>query len=124
MTPHLREHARVILDAALAAADARAAVARALSLKGHRLRVADAEEIDLAQIKNVWVIGAGKAACGMAMGALEVLGERITGGTLTTKDGHGCMLPRMEVWEAAHPVPDTRGMAGAADALRMARAAG
>ena len=123
MTPHLREHARVILDAALAAADARAAVARALSLDGGRLRVVD-EEVDLSAIDNVWVIGAGKAACGMAMGALEVLGDRIAGGTLTTRDGHGRALPRIEVWEAAHPVPDTRGMAGAADALRMARAAG
>ncbi|HYW10478.1 MAG TPA: glycerate kinase [Longimicrobium sp.] len=124
MTPPPREHARRIVDAALAAANARAAVVRALSLDGQRLRVADAEEIDLSMVENVWVIGAGKAACGMAMGALEVLGDRIAGGTLTTKDGHGCALPRMEVWEAAHPVPDTRGMAGAADALRMARAAG
>lgn len=124
MTPPLRAHARAILDAALAAADARAAVVRALALDGGRLRVADAEEIDLASIEHVWVIGAGKAACGMAAGALEVLGGRVTGGTLTTKDGHGRDLPRMEVWEAAHPVPDTRGMAGAADALRMARAAG
>lgn len=124
MTPHLREHARVILDAALAAADARAAVARALSLDGERLRVADAEEVDLGSIENVWVIGAGKAACAMAMGALEVLAGRITGGTLTTRDGHARELPRIDVWEAAHPVPDTRGMAGAVDALRMARAAG
>jgi glycerate 2-kinase len=119
-----REHARVILAAALDAADARAAVARALSLDGERLRIRDMEDVDLAAVENVWVIGAGKAACGMAIGALEVLGGRITGGTVTTKDGHGCALPRMEVWEAAHPVPDTRGMAGAADALRMARAAG
>lgn len=124
MTPHLREHARVILDAALAAANARAAVARSLSLDGGRLRVAGEEEIDLSAVESVWLVGAGKAACAMAMGALEILGGRITGGTLTTKDGHGCDLPRIEVWEAAHPVPDTRGMAGAADALRMARAAG
>ena len=47
MTLHLREHARVILEAALAAADARAAVARALSLDGDRLRVADGEAVDL-----------------------------------------------------------------------------
>jgi glycerate-2-kinase len=124
MTAHLREHARVILDAALAAASARAAVARALSLEGDVLRVAGEEEVDLASVERIRVIGAGKAACGMAMGALEILGDRISGGTLTTKDGHGCAVPRMEVWEAAHPVPDTRGLAGAADALRMARAAG
>lgn len=123
MTSDLRAHARIILDAALAAADARTAVARALSLNGDLLRMGD-EEVDLSGVRHVWVMGAGKAPCGMAMGAMELLGGWISAGTLTTKDGHGCELPGFFVWEAAHPVPDTRGMAGAADALRMARAAG
>jgi hydroxypyruvate reductase len=124
MTAHLREHARAILHAAIAAADARAAVVRSLSLDGDRLTVAGAEEVDLGAIGRVRVIGAGKAAAAMASGALEVLGERIAEGTITTKDGHGVDLPRMDVWEAAHPVPDARGMAGAAEALRLARGAG
>jgi glycerate 2-kinase len=124
MTGPLRQHARIILDAALAAADARAAVVRALRVDGERLTVAGAEEVDLSAFERVLVIGAGKAAAPMAIGALEVLGERIAGGTITTKDGHGAALPRIEVWEAAHPVPDARGMAGAAEALRLARGAG
>jgi glycerate-2-kinase len=124
MTTHLREHAHAILRAAIAAADARAAVVRALSLDGERLTVAGEEEIDLASADRVLLIGAGKAAVAMARGAMEVLGDRIAEGTITTKDGHGADLPRMEVWEAAHPIPDTRGMAGAAEALRLARGAG
>lgn len=124
MSRPLREHALAILRAALAAADARAAVARALVVDGERLTVAGAEEVDLASVDRILLIGAGKAAAGMAGAALEVLGERIAEGTITTKDGHGAGLPRIEVWEAAHPVPDTRGMAGAADALRLAREAG
>lgn len=124
MSHPLREHALAILRAALAAADARAAVARALRVDGERLTVAGAEEVDLAPVDRILLIGAGKAAAGMAGAALEVLGERIAEGTITTKDGHGAGLPRIEVWEAAHPVPDTRGMAGAADALRLAREAG
>jgi hydroxypyruvate reductase len=124
MSRPLREHALAILSAALAAADARAAVARALAMDGERLTVAGAEEVDLASIDRILLIGAGKAAAGMAAAALEVLGERIAEGTITTRDGHGAALPRIEVWEAAHPVPDTRGMAGAADALRLAREAG
>ncbi|WP_329682600.1 glycerate kinase type-2 family protein [Longimicrobium sp.] len=128
MTTHLREHARLILDAAVAAADARSAVSRALRLEGESLRIVGAgdvlERVHLPSTENVWLIGAGKAACAMAAGALDVLGDRVTGGTVTTKDGHGRDLPGIYVWEAAHPVPDTRGMAGAADALRMARAAG
>jgi hydroxypyruvate reductase len=124
MTRPLREHAHAILSAALAAADARAAVARALLVDGQRLTVAGVEEVDLASIDRILLIGAGKAAARMAAGALQVLGERIGEGTITTRDGHGAELPRIEVWEAAHPVPDTRGMAGAADALRLARDAG
>lgn len=124
MTSHLREHARQILDAALAAADARAAVVRALSLDGQRLTVAGEETVDLASIDRILLLGAGKAAAAMACGALEVLGGWVAAGTITTKDGHGAELPGIDVWEAAHPVPDTRGMAGAAEALRLARAAG
>lgn len=124
MTGPLREHARAILDAAIAAADARVAVVRALSLDGERLTVAGVEEIDLAAVDRILLLGAGKAAVAMARGAVEVLGGWIAEGSITTKDGHGAELPGIEVWEAAHPVPDTRGMAGAAEALRLARAAG
>ena len=124
MSRPLREHALAILRAALAAADARAAVSRALVVDGDRLTVVGAEEVDLASVDRILLIGAGKAAAGMAAAAREVLGERIAEGTITTKDGHAAGLPRIEVWEAAHPVPDTRGMAGAADALRLAREAG
>jgi glycerate 2-kinase len=124
MTTHLREHARAILHAALAAADARAAVVRALSLDGERLTVAGEAEVDLAAVDRILLLGAGKAAVPMARGAMEVLGGWIAEGSITTRDGHGAELPGIEVWEAAHPVPDTRGMAGAADALRLARGAG
>lgn len=119
-----RDAARRILDAAVAAADARAAVLRALALEGDALVVAGEERIPLASVGRVWVIGAGKAAGGMALAAREVLGERIAGGTITTKHGHAADVPGIEVWEAAHPVPDAGGLAGAADALACARAAG
>jgi glycerate-2-kinase len=124
MTTALREHARVILDAAVAAADPHLAVVRALEREGSRLRIAEEREIDLGSVDRVLVIGAGKAAIGMARGALEVLGDLVAEGTVTTKDGYAAELPKIEVWEAAHPVPDTRGLAGAADALRLARSAG
>lgn len=120
----LREDARRILDAALAAAGARAAVLRALRREGDALTVADGETVDLGAIDRVWIVGAGKAAVPMAAAALEVLGDRVAGGTVTTKDGHGGALPGIEVWEAAHPLPDARGLAGAAAALEVARGAG
>lgn len=123
----LRDDARRILRAAIAAADPRAAVRRALRVDGDALAVGapgDGERIALGGVDRVWLIGAGKAAVGMALGARDVLGERIAGGTVTTRDGYGGEVPGIDTWEAAHPVPDTRGLAGAAEALACARAAG
>ena len=120
----LRDHARGVLDAAIAAADPRAAVRSALRLDGDALVVGDGERVALDGGGRVWVIGAGKAAVGMALGARDVLGERISGGTVATRDGYGGEVPGIYLWEAAHPVPDTRGLAAAADALACARAAG
>ncbi|HSU17208.1 glycerate kinase type-2 family protein [Longimicrobium sp.] len=119
-----RDDARRILHAAIAAADAREAVRRALRVEGDALVVMDAERVGLRGVERVWLAGAGKAAAGMALGAREVLGDRIAGGTITTRDGYAAAVPGVEVWEAAHPVPDTRGLAGAAAALAVARAAG
>jgi glycerate 2-kinase len=121
-TPMLRADARFILDAALSAVEPRLAVRRALRLQEGTLQVGD-EAIDLGSIQRVLLVGAGKAASSMALGAQDVLGERLTGGTITTKDGHAVPVPGIDVWEAAHPLPDARGLAGAASALQLARQA-
>lgn len=118
-----REHLRSIFDAAVRAADPRAAVAGALRVEDGALLVAGRERVPLAPVRRVLVVGAGKAACGMARGALDALGGWIAAGTLTTTDGSAQALPAIDVWEAAHPLPDTRGLAGASEALRTARSA-
>lgn len=119
----LRNDARRILDAAVAAADPRDAVLRALRREGDAL-VVGGDTVDLGAVERVLIVGAGKAAVGMARGALEVLGDRIAGGAVTVPHGGGAELAGVEVWEAAHPVPDTHGLAGAVAALRVARSAG
>lgn len=121
----LRADARRILEAGIAAADPRAAVLRALSREGGVLRVAGGGEVELDPAARVWVVGAGKAAAGMARGALEVLGDRVAGGTITVPAGEPLpALPGIDVWAASHPVPDTHGLAAATAALEVARAAG
>lgn len=119
-----RGDAWTVLQAALAAVDGREAVRRSLRLEGELLRAGGAEPVDLSAVRRVWVLGAGKAACRMAQGALDALGDRISGGSITTKAGHALPLPGVEVWEAGHPLPDVHGLAGAAEALRLAHAAG
>ncbi|HEV2132529.1 MAG TPA: glycerate kinase [Longimicrobiaceae bacterium] len=123
-SPHsLRDLAARLLRAALHAVEPRAVVRRALRLEGETLHVGE-EQIDLRTIERVRLVGAGKAACAMAQGALDMLGERISDGTLTTRKGYASPVPGIEVWEASHPIPDTHGLAGAGEALHLARGAG
>lgn len=118
-----RDQLRPILDAALAAVDPAAAVRRALHLEGDALRIADGEPYDLAA-GRLWVVGAGKAALGMARGALDALDGRVAGGSLTVpRAGGEVALGPLELWEGGHPLPRGGGIAGAADALRTARGA-
>jgi glycerate 2-kinase len=104
----LRRHALAIFRAALAAADPAGAVERHLS------------KWEASRFRNIYVIGAGKAGASMAQAAERVLGRRITGGLINVKYGHVARLRRIELNECGHPVPDERGVAGAARIAQIA----
>ncbi|MBF0626484.1 MAG: DUF4147 domain-containing protein, partial [Magnetococcales bacterium] len=66
---------------------------------------------------RVMLLAVGKAALAMAGGAVAVLGERVVGGLVITKAGHG-VLPTgspLTLREAGHPVPDAGSLAAGAD---------
>lgn len=125
----LREHVRIVFDAAVAAAEPRRAVAAHLRVDGDRLgvRTAGGETwVDLprAGAGRVLVVGAGKGSAPMAQAVEELLGPRVAGGAVCVKDGHGVHLERVAVLEASHPVPDARGLEAAARILDLVRGAG
>src|SRR5262249_28598346 len=62
------------------------------------------------------VIGAGKAAAAMAR-AVEEHWTAPLSGVVATRYGHAVPCSRIEVIEAAHPVPDAAGRAAAARVL-------
>jgi hydroxypyruvate reductase len=69
------------------------------------------------------VLGAGKASAAMA----KAVEERWPGpleGLVVTRYGHGAPCSRIEIVEAAHPVPDAAGRAAAERILELARGAG
>lgn len=111
-----------IFNAALAAVDPYRAVLRFAEVKGNCLRVADAS-YDLTAFDRIVVVGAGKAAARMAQAVEALLGKRISAGLIVVKEGHTAPLGIIEQMEAAHPVPDEAGQAGAQRILKMARAA-
>ena len=61
---------------------------------------------------RIAVVAIGKAAERMAIGARDALGDAIAAGYVVTKDAHtsGVLDERFSIWEAAHPVPDERGV--------------
>jgi glycerate 2-kinase len=67
---------------------------------------------------RVLVAGAGKAAASLARGLERVLGDRIDGGVVLVKHGHGQELRRIRVLEGGHPVPDAASLAGTQELLR------
>ncbi|MEW7858698.1 glycerate kinase [Pseudomonas chlororaphis] len=67
---------------------------------------------------RVIVIGAGKAAAAMAQVVERCwLGE--VSGLVVTRYGHGVLCEKIEVVEAAHPVPDAAGLAVAKRVLEL-----
>lgn len=123
MNERARDHLLRIFKAGLAAADPADAVRRNVRVEGNAF-YAGPLSIPLAEIKRIFVIGAGKASVRMAKALEEILGDRITGGWINTKTGHSEPLSRIHVHEAGHPVPDEAGREGAEQIIRIAREAG
>jgi hydroxypyruvate reductase len=68
----------------------------------------------------VRVLAAGKAACSMARAGRELLGARLRGGAVHTCAGHASAVDGLLVREAGHPLPDSRSVAAAEEALALA----
>jgi hydroxypyruvate reductase/glycerate 2-kinase len=117
----LRSDALAIADAAIAAVDPERALRALLRREGDTLHAGE-QAFELAG-RGVFVIGAGKATIGMAGVLDELLGERLSDGAVVVKHGQGRPLRRIEVIEAAHPVPDIDSLRGGLRLLEIARRA-
>ena len=73
-----------------------------------------ARQIDLGACRRVFVLGAGKAGTPMTQAVEEVLDDRITGGLVVVKEGHGGPTRHVELVEAGHPVPTEAALAAGA----------
>ena len=102
-----RSFLRSLFDAAVAAADPMRCVPAALPPK---------------PAGRVVVIGAGKASARMAEAVEAVWGP--CEGLVLTRYGYGRPTRGIEIVEAAHPVPDARGLAATARMLRLVEGLG
>ena len=99
---------RRMLDAAIAAASPASVIAA---------------HLPPAPVGRTIVLGAGKAAAAMAQEVEQHMAGPV-GGLVVTRYGHAVPCQRIEVVEAAHPVPDAAGSEAAGRMLRLAEAAG
>lgn len=119
----MRNHASKIFYKALEVVEPGAAVKRHCRLHGEQLFIGD-WVYDLAQYKNFFVIGAGKAAAPMSSAIEDILCKRIKCGIVIVKYGHIADLEQIEIIEAGHPLPDKNGQHGADAILNLVRSAG
>jgi glycerate 2-kinase len=118
----LRRDALDIFRAALAAADPAKAVLRHLRLDNGVL-IAGRTRYSLSGIKNIYVVGAGKASAAMANAVERLLGKRITSGAVSVKYEHVAPVKRIRLLECGHPVPDQAGVDAAREIGRIVAAA-
>lgn len=131
-----REIVLNVLEAGLSAADPYENTKKLLQLKENILYVGNEafeaeddpktgiEKIDLNQFKNIWVVGAGKGVQRAALAIEEILGSRLTGGSVTAKYGDDLLLKRIKVTYGSHPIPDRGCMEGSLEICRTAEAVG
>jgi glycerate 2-kinase len=93
-------------------------IKKELSLRDNMLFI-NKVSFNLDSIKNIYVIGAGKASALMGAEVERILGDRITEGHIVVKYGHSCALQKIKVSEAGHPVPDSNGFSATRSILEI-----
>jgi hydroxypyruvate reductase len=105
----LRDDLHTIFHAALQAVDPGEAIRTHVRRDGDRLWVSG-REYDLGRYTALSLVGMGKAGAAMAAALEALLGERVRGGHVIVKYGHGAPLRRVTLHEATHPIPDEAGV--------------
>ncbi len=115
---NLRNHADEIFKHVLSTLDSESLVKKKVRVNGSTLSV-DQREYNLKDYEHIYVIGGGKACAPMAKTVEEILGDRLEDGIVVVKYGHSLPLKKISIIEASHPIPDTNGLEGASEILRL-----
>jgi glycerate 2-kinase len=98
---------------------------RALKFSNSELIVRDihGNVAKLGEFDRTYIVGAGKAAQGMAYAACTVLGNKLAAGAITVPYGTKAEIKGVVVTEASHPIPDKAGIRGTKNILSILRKA-
>ena len=118
----MRELALEIFNAAIAAVQPARLLPAYISVENNMLRLHE-QFFSLPEIKNIYIIGAGKASASMAFEVEKILGSLIKRGVVATKHGHALPLKTIECIEAGHPVPDQQSVYAGQRIIEIAKQA-
>jgi len=120
MSSITKEEAQSILLAGLRAADPRAAVRKAISVKGGEVSIAN-RRIGNTSERNVIIVGIGKAAALMAQGALDLIPDKVKSGIIIVPNAVN--VKGIDVCQGDHPLPSKRNVAHTTKAIDIISAA-
>ena len=110
MNQELKKASDQIIKAALNAVDPYQLIREQVIRKGDTLVVSEKEHIELSQFDRIFLCGAGKGAAPITRAMEELLSDRLDGGDIIVKYDHLAELQKINLHEAAHPVPDENGL--------------
>jgi glycerate 2-kinase len=125
---HGSKSSRLILSTLTAAIDSvkpEPLVKRAVKFRNSELTVRDiyGNVEKLREFDRVYIVGAGKAASGMAYALSSILDNKVAAGAITVPRGTKAKIKRVLITEASHPIPDDAGIEGTKKILSILRKA-
>jgi len=110
MIQELKKAADRIIEASLNAVDPYQLIRKQIKRKGDTLVISEKLQIDLSDFERVFLCGAGKGAAPITKAMEELLSDDLDGGDIIVKYEHLANLKKINLHEAAHPVPDLNGL--------------
>ena len=100
-------------------------VKHAVKFSNRQLTVRDiyGKVATLREFDRVYVVGAGKAAAGMAYALCSILHNRVAAGAITVPYGTRADIKGVLVTQASHPIPDRAGIKGTRNILSILKKA-
>ena len=94
-----------------------------INLENKKLK-AGSHTFDLKRVRDIYVVGGGKAGGKMAEACEEILGNLITDGAVNVPHGDKTKTSFIKLHEANHPIPDEAGLEGTRRIMEIAGRAG
>jgi glycerate-2-kinase len=114
----LKEHAHDIIKAAIHCVKPEQLFRDQVTLNNSVLTIRN-KEFSLDKFEHIYIVGAGKASAFMAEALEKKLGNRINGGGLVVKYGHGAPVQKVKIFEGGHPIIDENSLRGTTHILEI-----